>query len=117
MKNTYYELNLYCGCFLFFHYFCYVCYKLILFVTLSLQEKIMEQLHAHEVLHMMEGNSYTELSLKEAIIRKFGKEQRFYACSADNMDIDTLIGFLKMKGKFMPTGDGFTVDITMVCNY
>ena len=22
----------------------------------------MEQLHAHEVLHMMEGNSYTELS-------------------------------------------------------
>ena len=34
----------------------------------------MEQLHAHEVLHMMEGNSYTELSLKEAIVRKFGKE-------------------------------------------
>lgn len=28
----------------------------------------MEQLHAHEVLHMMEGNSYTELSLREAII-------------------------------------------------
>ena len=32
----------------------------------------MEQLHAHEVLHMMEGNSYTELSLREAIIQKFG---------------------------------------------
>ena len=24
----------------------------------------MEQLHAHEVLHMMEGNSYSEASLK-----------------------------------------------------
>ncbi len=23
----------------------------------------MEQLHAHEVLHMMEGNSYTELNI------------------------------------------------------
>lgn len=29
----------------------------------------MEQLHAHEVLHMMEGNSYSEASLKEAIVR------------------------------------------------
>ena len=27
----------------------------------------MEQLHAHEVLHMMEGNSYTELSLREDV--------------------------------------------------
>ena len=81
------------------------------------RKKIMEQLHAHEVLHMMEGNSYTELSLKEAIVRKFGKDQRFYACSADNMDIDTLIEFLKMKGKFMPAGNGFTVDVTKVCNH
>ena len=54
----------------------------------------MEQLHAHEVLHMMEGNSYSESSLREAIINKFGSEQRFYACSADNMNVDELISFL-----------------------
>ena len=36
----------------------------------------MEQLHAHEVLHMMEGNSYSEITLKEAIINKFGKDQQ-----------------------------------------
>ena len=77
----------------------------------------MEQLHAHEVLHMMEGNSYSESSLKEAIIEKFGKHQRFYACSAENMGIDELIEFLKRKGKFMPTDEGFTVDITKVCNH
>lgn len=77
----------------------------------------MEQLHAHEVLFMMEGNSYTDSSLKEAIIRKFGKDQRFYACSADNMDVDALIGFLKQKGKFKPLEDGFTVDIDKVCNH
>lgn len=39
----------------------------------------MEQLHAHEVLHMMEGNSYTEASLRAAIIERFGEAQRFYA--------------------------------------
>lgn len=76
----------------------------------------MEQLHAHEVLHMMEGNSYSEASLKEAIILKFGKHQRFYTCSAENMDVDELIEFLKKKGKFMPASNGFTVDMTKVCN-
>lgn len=77
----------------------------------------MEQIHAHEVLRMMEGNSYTELSLKEAIINRFGKGQRFYTCSAENMDVDNLIIFLKKKGKFMPADEGFTVDMTKVCNH
>lgn len=77
----------------------------------------MEQLHAHEVLYMMKGHSYTKVSLKEAIINRFGKAQRFYTCSAKDMDIDTLIEFLKKKGKFMPTNDGFTVDISKVCSH
>ena len=55
----------------------------------------MEQLHAHEVLHMMKGNSYSELSLKKAISEKFGEDQRFYTCSAENMDIDELISIAK----------------------
>ena len=54
----------------------------------------MEQLHAHEVLHMMEGNCYTEASLRAAIDEQFGELQRFYTCSADNMEVDELIGFL-----------------------
>lgn len=77
----------------------------------------MEQLHAHEVLHMMEGKSYSEATLRNAIIEKFGKDRHFYACSAENMDVDELIGFLKQKGKFMPAEDGFTVDVTRVCNH
>lgn len=77
----------------------------------------MEQLHAHEVLFMMEGNSYSEASLRAAIINKFGESQRFYACSAENMSVDDLIVFLKQKGKFMPSDDGFTVDITKVCSH
>lgn len=67
--------------------------------------------------NMMKGNSYSELSLKKAISEKFGEDQRFYTCSAENMDIDELIDFLKMKGKFMSTDEGFTVDTTKVCNH
>lgn len=77
----------------------------------------MDQLHAHEVLHMMEGNSYSETSLRDAIIEKFGANQHFYACSADDMNVDDLIEFLKMKGKFMPSNEGFTVDISKVCDH
>lgn len=77
----------------------------------------MEQLHAHEVLFMMEGNSYSEASLRAAIIDKFGESQRFYTCSAENMSVDELIVFLKQKGKFMPADDGFTVDLSKVCSH
>ena len=77
----------------------------------------MEQLHAHEVLHMMEGNSYTEASQRAAIVEKFREHQRFYTSSADNMEVDELNGFLKRKGKFMPAGEEFTVDISKVCSH
>ena len=77
----------------------------------------MEQIHAHSVLHMMEGNNYTEASLIEAIKETFGEDQTFYACSAENMSIDELIIFLKNQGKFMPADSGFTVDISKVCDH
>lgn len=78
---------------------------------------IMTEIHAHEVLHMMEGKNYTEETLKADIIRNFGQDARFYACSANNMDVDALILFLKRKGKFIDTTDGFTVDTSKVCNH
>lgn len=77
----------------------------------------MEEIHAHEVLHMMEGKSYTEASLKAEIIEQFGKDQHFYACTANNMDVDALLIFLKRKGKFMDSGEGFTVDESSVCDH
>ena len=77
----------------------------------------MEQLHAHAVLDMMVGNSYTEESLKESIINKFGAERRFCTCSAENMNADDLIVFLKEMGKFKPSDNGFTVDITQKCSH
>lgn len=56
--------------------------------------------HGHEVLAMMQGHSYTEKSLLEAIIEKFGAEDRFYTCSAENLTAQGLIDFLKEHGKF-----------------
>ncbi|MFI3266115.1 MAG: YecH family metal-binding protein [Rikenellaceae bacterium] len=75
----------------------------------------MNEVHAHEVLRMMEGNSYSQESLKQAIIEKFGAEQLFYTCSAKGLNIDNLITFLEAKGKFKGFEQGFTVDLEAVC--
>lgn len=75
--------------------------------------------HGHDVLHMMEGNSYTTREeLVKAIIEKFGTEERFHTCSVSDMDAEQLVDFLEQKGKFMPAGgEGFTVDETKICKH
>lgn len=75
--------------------------------------------HGHEVLHMMEGNSYpTSEALVKAIIDKFGPDERFCTCSAEGMTAAELVRFLTDKGKFKPAGQGgFTVDTAKVCNH
>lgn len=75
--------------------------------------------HGHDVLHMMEGNSYdTKESLVEAIIKQFGVEERFHTCSAEGMTAAELVDFLEERGKFMPAqGNDFTVDTTKICNH
>lgn len=75
----------------------------------------MEQLHAHKVLHMMEGNSYSEATLKEAIIKRFGESQHFHTCSAKDLNVDELIAFFIKKEKFTPSDHGFTVDKSKIC--
>ena len=75
--------------------------------------------HGHDALHMMEGNSYaSRRELVEAIIAKFGPDERFCTCSAEGMTAAELVDFLEAKGKFMPAeADGFTVDVSKVCNH
>lgn len=74
--------------------------------------------HGHDVLHMMEGNSYeTKEDLVKAIIEYFGEEERFHTCSLDGMNAEELVDFLTERGKFMPAKRGFTVDTTKICNH
>ncbi len=75
--------------------------------------------HGHEVLHMMEGNSYqTREDLVKAIVDRFGAEERFFTCSASDMSAEELVDFLEARGKFMPAqADSFTVDASRICNH
>lgn len=72
--------------------------------------------HGHEVLRMMEGNSYTREGLVEAIIDRFGAQERFYTCHAQGLTAEELVEFLEGRGKFIPAGQGaFTVDVAKIC--
>ena len=73
-------------------------------------------IHGHEVLRMMEGNSYASAQeLIAAIVAKFGSDARFHTCSASDMDAASLVAFFEAKGKFKPAGAGFTMDRDKVC--
>lgn len=75
--------------------------------------------HGHEVLHMMEGHSYaSKQELVDAIIAKFGAEECFCTCSAEDLDAAELVDFLADRDKFMSTPDGgFTVNLGRMCNH
>ncbi len=76
--------------------------------------------HGHEVLHMMEGNSYaSRQELIDAIIARFGAAEKFYTCSVEGLTAAELVEFLEQRGKFMPASDAanFTVDSTKICNH
>lgn len=75
--------------------------------------------HGHEVLEMMFGNSYASSEeLVKAIIDKFGADERFYTCHAENLTAQELVEFFEARGKFMPTStNGFTADPNKKCKH
>lgn len=78
-----------------------------------------DMIHGHEVMHMMleSGQNYTRDSLRKAIHERFGKEARFYTCSASDMDAEALIEFLAARGKFVDSGEGFNMAADKMCSH
>lgn len=79
----------------------------------------MNSIHGHDVMHMMleSDQQFTNESLKAAIAQRFGKDARFHTCSAQDMDAAQLIEFLTIKGKFVPSAEGFSTQAEKICNH
>ena len=75
--------------------------------------------HGHEVMRMMleSGQPFDEAGLESAIIKRFGSETRFCTCSASGMTAKELIAFLAERGKFVPSGQGFSTDAGKICDH
>ena len=76
-------------------------------------------IHGHEVMHLMLelGGQFTQASLHAAIDERFGKAARFHTCSAEDMDAATLIAFLRERGKFVESAEGFNTEAERICNH
>lgn len=78
----------------------------------------MESIHGHEVLGMMletPGGFASEAALVAAIEVRFGTAARFHTCSAEGMDAAALVAFLAGRGKFVPSGAGFSTAPEKIC--
>lgn len=75
-------------------------------------------IHAHKILEMMNGNSYTDDSLVAAIHQAFGENATFKTCSSDEQSANQIIETLRLKGKFKPTTNGeFTLNSSCQCHH
>ena len=75
--------------------------------------------HGHEVMQMMLelNRSFTRETLRDAILERFGKEARFFTCSAQDMTADELIHFLAQRGKFVERENGFSTEPDRICQH
>ncbi len=78
-----------------------------------------DSIHGHDVMRMMveAGRSFTESELEEAIVRKFGGQARFHTCSASEMTPKELIGFLKMRNKFIISDNAMGMNPDNICDH
>lgn len=78
-----------------------------------------DSIHGHEVMHLMLelGGTFTEASLQAAMATRFGADARYHTCSAEGMDAEALIAFLKAKGKFTSQPQGFQTSEERICQH
>lgn len=76
-------------------------------------------IHGHEVMRMMveAGRPFTEAQLEEAIVQRFGAQARFHTCSASEMTPKQLIGFLKMRNKFIISDNAMAMKPENICDH
>lgn len=78
-----------------------------------------QEIHGHEVMQMMleAGEAFDAESLESAIHARFGDSARFCTCSASGMSARQLIEFLAQRGKFVPSGGGFSTHASKICSH
>ncbi len=79
----------------------------------------MASIHGHQVLRMVlsEGAGLTSReALREAIVRRFGREALFHTCSRKDLTVDGLIAFLLERGKIAFTGTAWTAAADEICS-
>ena len=79
----------------------------------------MGSIHGHEVIAMIAGAGHP-LSREEIVAaagRNFGADARYHTCSAEGLSADSLVDFLKERGKLTGGDDELSLDTGEVCQH
>jgi probable metal-binding protein len=78
-----------------------------------------QNIHGHEVLRLLhEANPpLSRVELAVLADRHWGAEARFCTCSAFNMTLAELVGFLMSRGKVVEKNGKLCVDMSQVCGH
>lgn len=81
--------------------------------------EILASYHGHDVLHFLleaeQALSQAEISAR--VTERFGANARFHTCSAEGMDVETLLTFLLERGKIVPQDGGYVVVGHRICQH
>ena len=78
-----------------------------------------KSIHGHKVIEMMlkSNREYNLAELLEEIHLAFGTNAFFHTCSNSNMTAEELVSFLREKGKFIDTENGFKINRDLICHH
>ena len=73
--------------------------------------------HGHEILEMIHRAepAMTRAGVAAEVGRRWGKEARFYTCSAEGMTLDELLAFLLERGKVVEQAGWLATDMSKLC--
>ena len=75
------------------------------------------EIHAHNVLNLLNEQALTREELAEKLAHEYGAEARFHTCKLNGLDLDALLAFFVEREKVVLEGDKFRTNMARVCSH
>lgn len=75
------------------------------------------EIHAHNVLNLLNEQALTREELAEKLAQEYGSEARFHTCKLSDLDLDALLTFFVKMEKVVLEGDKLRTNMARVCSH
>lgn len=73
--------------------------------------------HGHDVLHLIIDEEPSPEQLRARCAELFGADAVYHTCSAEDMDLEGLLQFLRAREKIAEVDGRITADPAKMCNH
>lgn len=75
------------------------------------------EIHAHNVLNLLNEQALTRKELADKLAQEYGSEARFHTCKLNGLDLDALLTFFVKMEKVVVDGEKLKTNMARVCNH